>query len=105
LAGFSVVLFRAHYLHASHVHPMVVAKLTRLKMENLIATTFEIYHQALVWLAFLWITTVVIFIYTLGGGSLTLGLIAFLLSFAATYLYEKDLEIELEVEKLLAKGT
>lgn len=101
LAGFSVVLFRAHYLHSSHIPPKLSGRLVRLKLENFIADTFEIYHQALVWLSFLWITTVIVFIYALGGDSISVGLIAFLFSFAATYVYTKDIEIELEAERVL----
>ena len=101
LVGFSVVLFRAHYLHASHIPPKLSGRLIRLKLENFIADSFEIYHQALVWLSFLWITTVIVFIYALGGGSISLGLITFLGSFTATYLYTKDIEIELEAERIV----
>lgn len=101
LAGFSVVLFRAHFLHSTHIPPRLRGKLARLKLENFIADTFEIYHQALVWLSFLWLTNLIIFIYALGGGSISLGIIAFLLSFAATYIYTKDIEIELETERVI----
>ncbi len=101
LAGFSFVLFRAHYLHASHIPPRLTGKLMRLKLENFIADTFEIYHQALVWLSFLWITTLITFIYAISGGSVMIGLIAFLFSFTATYLYTKDIEIEMEAERMI----
>lgn len=73
----------------------------KLKLENFIADTFEIYHQALVWLSFLWVTTLIVFIYALAGGSITAGLVAFLFSFAATYLYTKDIEIEMEAERMV----
>lgn len=103
LAGFGVVLFRAHFLHSSHIPPKLTGRLVRLKLENFIADTFEIYHQALVWLSFLWLTTVIVFIYALGGGSFSLGMITFLLSFAATYVYTKDIEIEMETERLISE--
>lgn len=101
LLGFSFILFKAHFLHASHIPPRLSGRLAKMKLENFVQTTFEIYHQALVWLSFLWITTVLVFIYTLGGGSIMLALICFLLSFAATYLYTKDIETELETERMI----
>lgn len=103
LAGFSFVLFRAHFLHDTHITPHLSRRLVRMKLENLIQDSFEIYHQALVWLSFLWLTTVIVFIYTLGGGSIILGMVTFLLSFAATYVYTKDIEIELETERLISE--
>jgi hypothetical protein len=101
LAGFSFVLFRAHYLHSSHIPPKLSGELAKMRLEHFVADTFEIYHQALVWLSFLWITTAIIFIYGLGGGSVSAVLLAFLLSFAATYLFTKDVEIELKTERLV----
>ncbi|HET7713159.1 MAG TPA: hypothetical protein VFK94_01430 [Patescibacteria group bacterium] len=101
LVGFLIVLFRAHFLHASHIPPRLAGRLAKMKLENFVQTTFEIYHQALVWLSFLWITTILVFIYTLGGGSIMLMLTSFLLSFAATYLYTKDIEVELETERTI----
>lgn len=101
LAGFSAVLFRAHVLHASHITPKLTARLVRWRLEHFIGQTFDIYHQALVWLSFLWLTTVIIFIYALGGGSVWLTLLTLLLSFTATYLYVKDIEIELKAERIV----
>lgn len=99
LIGFGVVLFKAHFLHASHIPPQLSGRLAKLNLENFIYESFEIYHQALVWLSFLWITTAIVFVYALGGGSISLGLIAFLGSFVATYLYTHDIKIEMDTER------
>ena len=100
-SGFLVVLIRAHYLHDTHLPPKLAGRLLKLRLFHFVTTTFEIYHQALVWLSFLWITTLVLFFYTLGGGSITITMIGFLLSFIATYLYMKDVDVEIETEKML----
>jgi hypothetical protein len=54
--GLGWVLIKAHHFHASHIHPKVAAKLNQKGLESLIQDSFEIYHQALVWLALLWFT-------------------------------------------------
>jgi len=104
LLGFGIVLFRAHFLHSTHIPPKLTGQLTKLKLEHFILDTFEIYHQVMVWLSFTWITTIVIFIYSISGGSVSLGLISFLFSFTATYIYTKDIEIELKAQRLVREG-
>jgi hypothetical protein len=101
LLGFAVILFRAHFLHESHVPPKLSSRLVQLKLEHFILSSFEIYHQALIWLSFLWLSTAVVFVYAFAGGSISLALICFLLSFLSTYLYTKDIEVEIETERLL----
>src|SRR3989344_6508056 len=54
--GTLFVLVRAHFFHASHIHPKLHARLVRLNLESLIAPSYHLYHQAAIWLIFLWLT-------------------------------------------------
>lgn len=54
-AGFGWVLYRAHYLNISHLHPSQVKKHLLAKNEALLVDTYEIYHQAAVWLSLNWL--------------------------------------------------
>lgn len=101
LLGFCWVLFKAHLLHDTHLPPKFAGRLAKLHLLHFVQTTFEIYHQALVWLSFLWLTTLVIFIYALSGSSVILALVALTLSSAATFLYSKDIEIEIKTDRVL----
>jgi hypothetical protein len=104
LVGFSWILIKAHFLHDTHLPPRFAGKLARLKLWSFVQTTFEIYHQAVVWLSFLWLTTLVIFIYTLAGGSAVVFLIPLALSSAATFLYTKDVEVEIKTDQVLREA-
>lgn len=53
--GTILVILRAHYLHASHIHPSLAAKLAGLNLEGLIAESYHLYHQAAIWLLYLWL--------------------------------------------------
>lgn len=104
LAGFSWVLVKAHFLHDTHLPPKLAGRLAKLKLWHFVQTTFEIYHQAVVWLSFLWLTTIVVFIYTIVGGSVVLFLAALSLSAAATFLYSKDIEVEIRTDQVLREA-
>jgi hypothetical protein len=104
LAGFTWVLVKAHFLHDTHLPPKLAGRLAKLKLWHFVQTTFEIYHQAVVWLSFLWLTTLVIFIYTVVGGSVVLVLAALALSSAATFLYTKDIEVEIRTDQVLREA-
>ncbi len=54
--GTTIVLIRAHFFHANHINPKFHAKLARLNLESLITPSYHLYHQALIWLVFLWMT-------------------------------------------------
>lgn len=103
--GFCWVLLKAHFLHDTHLPPKFAGRLAKLHLFHFVQTTFEIYHQALVWLSFLWLTTLVIFIYTFSGASVALALIALALSSASTFLYTKDIEVEIRTDKVLRENT
>src|SRR2546429_3978903 len=104
LTGFSWVLIKAHFLHDTHLPPRFAGKLAKLRLLHFVQTTFEIYHQAVVWLSFLWLTTLVIFIYPFVGGSTALFLVALALSAAATFLYTKDIEVEIKTDQVLREA-
>ncbi len=63
--GTIIVLVKAHFLHESHIHPTLQAKLVSLNLERLIAPSYHLYHQAAIWLTFLWLTVAFLIISTL----------------------------------------
>lgn len=54
--GTFIVLIRLHFLHDSHVHPKLQSKLASFNLEKIISSSFHLYHTALTWLIFLWLT-------------------------------------------------
>ena len=60
ILGLSFSIFRAIYLHSSHVDPRIVAKLATNNLLDLIKDSFDVYHEAAMWLVFSWISVVLI---------------------------------------------
>lgn len=58
--GASLILVRAHFFHASHITPKMHLRLLKLGLQGLIAETYQLYHQAAVWLIFLWLATILV---------------------------------------------
>src|SRR3989344_2230388 len=63
--GSLIVLVRAHFFHESHIHPALHAKLVSLNLESLVVPSYHLYHQALIWLIFLWLTVGLLIVSTL----------------------------------------
>ncbi len=54
--GTFLVLIRAHFFHQTHIKPSLHARLVSLNLESIIAPSYHLYHQAVIWLIFLWLT-------------------------------------------------
>ena len=99
-AGAIIVILKAHFLHESHIHPKLHARLIALKLERLAQSSYHLYHQATIWLVFLWLTV----------GFLTLSSIAkitypqitiaaFLVAANLSWVFALDVEKEIELSK------
>ena len=100
-AGTILVLVRAHFFHQSHIHPNLQAKLVSLNMESLIASSYHLYHQALIWITFLWLTTAFLVISTivLHVTYPVISAIAFIISANFSWIFAMDVEKEVELSK------
>lgn len=101
--GASFVLIRAHYFHQSHIHPNLHAKLVSLKLENLVAPSYHLYHQTAIWLLFLWLTSAFLLISTIFL-KITYPLIsatAFIICVNFTWILASDIQKEIEISQQL----
>ena len=99
-AGTILVLVRAHFFHESHIHPRLHAKLASLNLESLIAPSYHLYHQAAIWLIFLWLSVGFLVISTLF--SVTYGqiaIVAFVVAANFSWLFAIDIEKEVEIAR------
>ncbi len=99
LLGTSVVLIRLYHFHDSHVHPFLLTKLLESDLEFVISTSFELFHQAAVWLSLGFFTVASFFIQTIFG--LTSPFIFFTGLFVLAFLtvlavldFEREVKIE-----------
>lgn len=101
VAGLAWVLIRAHLTHDTHIHPNLTLKLFTLNLGGLITTSFEIYHQAVVWLLFLWFSVLIFALQALAGISpLALSVFALMTGIILTGLLLWDVETEVQHENI-----
>lgn len=99
-AGCTFVLIRAHFFHASHITPQLHLRLLKLGLEGLIAETYQLYHQATVWLIFLWLATILILLQAFSQlSNPIIAIIAFLISLNFSWFLIADIEQEIEIFK------
>ncbi len=93
--GSLVVILRAHYLHESHITPMVQQKLAKLNLENIIKPSYHLYHQAAIWLTFLWLTTGFLIISTVTKITyVPITVVAVLIAVNFSWIMARDIEKE-----------
>lgn len=96
--GTLLVLIRAHFFHQSHVSPKVHAKLISSNLEGLIAPSFKLYHQALIWLTYLWLTVGFLMIYSLVKITFPqITIIAFIVAVNLSWVFALDIQKEMNL--------
>lgn len=104
-AGTIFVISRAHFLHSSHISPQLQAKLARLNLEVLIASSYRLYHQAAIWLTFLWLTTAFLMLSTIFKITYPqISIVAFIVAANFSWVFALDIEKEIEIQKDLPAG-
>jgi len=97
-AGTIQVLIRAHFFHESHIHPNFQSKLYKLNLQSLISPTYHLYHQAAIWLMFLWLTVGYLIISSfIKVTYLQIAVIAFVVAANFTWVFAVDVEKEIEL--------
>ena len=99
-AGTIFVLVRAHFFHESHIHPVLQAKLTRLNLDSLIAPSYHLYHQAAIWLTFLWLTVGFLIVSTILDITYPqITIIAAIVAANFSWVFAVDVEKEVELSR------
>jgi len=99
-AGTALVIIRAHFFHASHIPPRLHSRLLRLRLSGLVGDTFKIYHQATIWLIFLWLATVLLIPQAIIGTSWPiLAIVAFLVTVNFSWFLAADIQKEVQISK------
>jgi len=96
--GTANVLVRAHFFHSTHIHPKLHARLVSFNLESLVSSTYHLYHQATIWLIFLWLTTGFLVLSTILGITYAqISIIAFVISANFSWVLAVDIEREIEL--------
>jgi hypothetical protein len=90
-------VFRAVFLHSSHVKPTLVSRLANNNLLKLIRNSYEIYHYAVVWIIFTWVSNILIFINIYRGLTYSwIGITTLLFSILMTVVLLQDVYKEIE---------
>lgn len=95
--GMGVIVAKAFYLHDSHVSPQMVLKLAKMDLLSMLGSSFQIYHQALIWFGFQLLTTIFIVVNYMQGmtyGWITVAVVA--VTLVTFWMLVKDIDLELE---------
>ena len=96
--GTLYILIKAHFLHQSHISPKLQQKLASVNFENIITSSFHLYHQAFIWLTFLWLTTAFLITSTLIKVTYTpIAVIALIITINFTWIFAVDVQKEIEI--------
>lgn len=97
--GGSLVLTRLYFFHESHLHPFWLAKLLDSDLEFAVSTSFNLFHQALVWLSLGFFVVGSFFIQSLFGlTSFWIFFSGFLVLLGLGFLTLLDFEREAKIE-------
>ncbi len=97
-AGTLMVLIKAHFLHTTHIQPKLQARLTRLNLVNLISPSYDIYHQAVIWLIFLWLTVFLqVTAAVLNGANAQIAIVAAIVAANFSWILVADVEREIAI--------
>lgn len=100
VAGLLSVLIRAHVFHTSHISPHLSASLIRHQLTSLATNSWDVYHQAIIWLAYLWLATVLFSVQAMYGVSWWwISVMGTILALGFSWLLIVDVERELEIER------
>lgn len=99
--GTLLVLIRAHFFHETHIKPALHAKLASFNLESLITPSYHLYHQAAIWLIFLWLTTgfLLISAIVLKVTYPQVAATALIITANFTWIFAMDVEKEIELSK------
>jgi len=96
--GTIFVLVRAHFFHSSHIHPNLHAKLERFNLQALVTPSYHLYHQAAIWLLFLWVTVGFLALSTIRSITYPqITIVAFIIAANFSWVLAIDIERELEI--------
>lgn len=96
--GLGLILARAYLFHSSHISPQITLRLSSLNFTTIISTTYELFHQAAVWLSYLWLLSFLFLLqsyWKLIPTNIALGVSVVTLVFTCLFVWDVDREIDI----------
>lgn len=100
IVGLFTVLVRAHVFHTSHISPKLSVSLINRQLTSLAVNSWDVYHQAVLWLAYLWMALILFSLQAVYGVSWWwIDIAGTIVALALSWLLIVDVERELEIER------
>jgi len=100
--GFIVITIQSLFFHESHINIAMIAKLAEHNLLDWIKSSYELYHTAITWFIFIWLTVIIIMINSiLDKTEFWVFIVAFIFSISLSVILIRDMIKEI---KLLQKG-
>ncbi|MEI6886871.1 MAG: hypothetical protein WCK31_01385 [bacterium] len=98
--GLVVRIIQARFLHNEHISPRLLTKLAENNLLTIVKTSFDIYLEGSIWLAFSWLAWFIVFInFVLELNSLGFCLSILLVQILATTIFFRQINREFEESK------
>jgi hypothetical protein len=98
--GLLTVLIRAHVFHTSHISPWLSVTLIRRQLTALAASSWDVYHQAVIWLAYLWLALLLFSLQAIYGISWWwIDIVGTVMALFGSWMLIVDIEHEIEIER------
>jgi len=63
--GFIVITIQSLFFHESHINIAMIAKLAEHNLLDWVKSSYELYHTAITWFIFIWLTVIIIMVNSL----------------------------------------
>ncbi len=96
--GMIFILIRSYLFHTTHISPKITLRLYELNLTALIETTYELFHQAVVWLSYQWLLTILFLLqayWNLVPWEYSLSISFVTLIFTSLFIIDIDREIDI----------
>lgn len=101
--GTMMIIVRAHYFHQTHIPPTLHSTLVRFNLEFLVAPSYHLYHQAAIWLSYLWLVVAFIIVSSVFGTTfIQISAVGFIIAANFSWIFALDVEKEIEINKMRA---
>jgi hypothetical protein len=97
---FTAILIQATHFHDTHIQPKLLVKLVNNNLSGLVKSSFNIYHNAAIWLIISWIAVIIIWVDVVVGKTyLWVGITSLIANALFTSILLQDVYKEIEISR------
>jgi len=99
--GVLFILARSYFFHISHISPQITIRLHALNLTKIISTTYELFHQAIIWISYLWLLALLFLLQAHWGlVSPQMAGVVLVVTIALSLCFVRDVDREIDIFEL-----